>query len=261
MDLRQAMRTIMEEHDLFYVEIDDQSLRKIYNLWVDDIFEDPVTELEFFYFGLYYCCIKSYDQMLKYYLPAIEMGNSEAMYALGRYYEDDEQYDQMKKYYLMAIEHENTAAMNSLAIYHERIDLDYPSMKKYYLMSIEKGNSTAMNNLALHYEQVEEDYKMAKKYYLMAIEEDDTIAMYNLAQYYEDVKQKYTKALYYYLLGEYDQEAASCLEKIKKQDIIPDDYFYNSVPLMSRRLSYFRLFIRVLQKELDRQEYADSPSS
>ena len=54
----------------------------------------------------------------------------------------------MKKYYLMAIEKGNSNAMNNLAFYYEDIENNYDEMKKYYLMAIEKGNYDAMNNLA-----------------------------------------------------------------------------------------------------------------
>jgi TPR repeat protein len=64
----------------------------------------------------------------------------------------------MKKYYLMAIEKGNSLAMNNLGIYYKNIEKDYDQMKKYYLMAIEKGNSKAMFNLCLYYDENELDF-------------------------------------------------------------------------------------------------------
>ena len=76
-------------------------------------------------------------------------------------------YNIMKKYYLMAIEHGNSDAMNNLGLYYEKIK-EYATMKKYYLMAIKHNNITAMINLALYYKKIG-NYKMAKKYYRRAI--------------------------------------------------------------------------------------------
>ena len=73
--------------------------------------------------------------MKKYYLMAIEKGNSVAMNSLGNYYKEQNDYDNMKKYYLMAIEKKNTSAMYNLAIYYKNLK-DSDNMKKYYLMAI-----------------------------------------------------------------------------------------------------------------------------
>ena len=97
--------------------------------------------------GLYcYCVTRDYDTMKKYYLMAIEHGNSKAMANLGLYYDNVEDYDNMKKYYLMAIEYGNSDAMNDLGKYYKTTE-EYDMMKKYSLMAIEHDNSDAMNNL------------------------------------------------------------------------------------------------------------------
>ena len=46
----------------------------------------------------------------------------------------------MKKYYLMAIEKGNSDAMNNLGYYYNNIHYNYDLMKKYYLMAVEKGH-------------------------------------------------------------------------------------------------------------------------
>jgi TPR repeat protein len=54
-------------------------------------------------------------------------------------YEIQKKYEKAKKYYLMAIEKGNSNSMNSLAIYYHEIEKNYDEAKKYYLMAIEKG--------------------------------------------------------------------------------------------------------------------------
>jgi len=55
--------------------------------------------------AIYYHRIKNYDEMKKYYLMAIDLGNINSMVGLARYYDNIEKnYDMMKKYYLMAID-------------------------------------------------------------------------------------------------------------------------------------------------------------
>jgi TPR repeat protein len=73
--------------------------------------------------GHYYQFIDyNYNLMIKYYLMAIEKGNSYAMNNLGYYYEiEEKKYDLMKKYYVMAIKNKNQfhqiKKTNILAIY------------------------------------------------------------------------------------------------------------------------------------------------
>jgi len=58
----------------------------------------------------------------------------------------------MEKYYIMAIEKGNTDAMNNLGFYHHKITKNYDLMKKYYMMAIEKGHSKAMHNFKYYHD-------------------------------------------------------------------------------------------------------------
>ena len=186
--MEQALKTfICEKLKLEYIRIEnDSSLEKIYHLFLNKKIFDPLSSIELFYLGVYYFEIeKDYDQMKKYYLMAINKGDSNSMYNLGCYYRDVEKdYDQMKKYYLMAINKGDSNAMNNLAWYYQNVEKDYSQMKKYYLMAIDKGNSNSMNNLAWYYQNVEKDYDQMKKYYLMAIDKGNTKAMDKLLNFY-----------------------------------------------------------------------------
>jgi hypothetical protein len=59
----------------------------------------------------------------------------------------------MKKYYLMAIEKGNTNAMNNLGNHYKKFG-DYDNMKKYYLMAIKKGNNYTQNQLNEYYKEI-----------------------------------------------------------------------------------------------------------
>jgi TPR repeat protein len=153
MDYKEAIINILKPHNISYINIDDnESLIKIYNLFVKNIIFEPVTDCELLYIGNYYQYItKNYVEMEKYYLIAIEKGNSDAMNNYALYNEDiTKNYVEMEKYYLMAIEKGNEIAMGNFA-YHHNTKKNYIEMKKYYLMAIEKGNDMAMCNLGNYY--------------------------------------------------------------------------------------------------------------
>ena len=182
---------------------------KQYETMILDIFNnnniDPykhITKL-YIWIAFYYKYEKEqYDEMKKYYLMAIELNDSDAMYNLASYYQNIEKdYDNMKKYYLMAIELNNSRAMNNLAYHYRHIELNYDKMKKYYMMAVELNNSGAIFNLAHYYQHIEQNYDEMKKYYLMAIELNNLKAMYNLGYYYQHIELNYDKMIKYYLMA------------------------------------------------------------
>ncbi len=127
--------------------------------------------------------------------------NHHILNIIGFYYKKiKKDYVMMKKYYLMAIELGNSNAMNNLGLYYEKIEKDYVLMKKYYLMAIELGETNAMNNLGLYY-YIKKDYELMKKYFLMAIELDNTNAMINLGFYYGEIEKDYVRMNKYYLMN------------------------------------------------------------
>jgi TPR repeat protein len=140
--------------------------------------------------------------MEKYYLMAIELGNSTAMNSLGIYHQDiTNNYKEMEKYFLMAIELGDSTAMNNLGLYHQHITKNYKEMEKYYLMAIELGDSSAMNNLGWYHKTRTKNYKEMEKYYLMSIELGHSGAMYNLGWYHEDITKNYKEMEKYYLMA------------------------------------------------------------
>ncbi len=149
--------------------------------------------------GNYYECIANYDLMEKYYLMAIELNNTNAMWNLGNYYQYIENYDLMKKYYLMAVELNHSGVMCYLGYYYKYIEINYDLMKKYYNMAIKLNNFSAMNSLGCYYEKIELNYDLTKKYYLMAIEFGDNDAKYYLKHYCKTIeKNKNNYYIYVY---------------------------------------------------------------
>ena len=127
----------------------------IIKLFNDGIIEETNESDKLLWIGNYYKLNKKYNEMKKYYLMAIELNDSDAMFNLGHYYHQIEiNYDEMKKYYLMAIKLNNSLAMNNLGYYYKEIK-NYDEMKKYYLMAINLNNSNAMINLCVYYEDIE----------------------------------------------------------------------------------------------------------
>ena len=181
------IKNVISENGSSYTKISIESIKRIHDLFFNNIIYNPLNDIEISYLAWYYKNIKiDYDLMKKYYMMGIDKGNTNDMNHLGSYYKNIEKdYDQMKKYYLMAIDKGNPHAMNNLGWYYGYIEKDYAKMKIYFLMAIDKDDGDAMYSLGLHYEDIEKDYDLMKKYYLMAIDKGNTTAMYSLEMYYQ----------------------------------------------------------------------------
>ena len=96
-----------------------------------------------------------------------DITNGYILFFIGEYYEHKNiNYNEMIKYYLMAIDKGCSSAMNNLGYYYFYYEADHDEMLKYFLMAIEYGNKTAMKNLG-HYYSLISDFDNAKKYTLM----------------------------------------------------------------------------------------------
>ena len=218
---------ILKKYNHEYIKIDNEnSLKKICQLFLNNAKEEPKNSIEYFYYGVFHNLIYiDYELMKKYYLMAIEQNESYAMNNLGFYYSEIEKYDLAKKYYLMAIEQNNSSAIVNLGVYYSEIEKNYDLSKKYYLMAIEQNSSTAMNNLGVYYKIFEENYDLAKKYYLMAVEQNSTKAMNNLGIYYEFIEENYNLAKKYYLMS-IEQNDSDGIINIKKYYSKHNDYSF-----------------------------------
>ena len=187
----------LEKLGASYVQINTKhELTKIYNLYVGDVTNvEPVTDIELLYFGLWYAKKGDEENMKKYYLMAIDMGSSSAMYNMGHWYKTKGDEENMKKYYLMAIDLGSSSAMNNLGNWYKTKG-DEENMKKYYLMAIDLGNQGAMNNLG-HWYKTKGDEDNMKKYYLMSIDLGESISMNNLGCWYETKGDEENMKKYY----------------------------------------------------------------
>ena len=206
---QQIINYIQSKGSIYELKIPEESIKKIYELLINDNFIEPTTDIEYYYYGWYY--EKKYnwrhenkkekENMLKYYLMSIEEGNSYSMFVLGHHYKMEGDTENMIKYFLMAAENGCERSMINLGNYYSRIG-DKENMIKYYLMAIEKGNGMAMNNLGYYYME-KEDRENAIKYYLMAIEKGDITAINNLTTYCECQKNYIPLAQVYYTKKKY----------------------------------------------------------
>jgi tetratricopeptide (TPR) repeat protein len=112
--------------------------------------------------GLFYHELNDYNNMLKYYLMAIENNNDRTMDNLGTYYKKQKDYDNMLKYYQMAIERENRSAMYHLGRFYEKKG-DFDNMMNYYVMAAERGDNKVLNKLEYEFTSQTCDYLI--KYY------------------------------------------------------------------------------------------------
>ena len=108
---------------------------------------------------------KDIDNMIEFYLMAIEKGSSVAMHKLGCYYSTKKDYTNMVKYVSMAAEKGNIESMHRLIDYYRYIN-DDNNMVKYCLMSIKNGSDGAIPCLAHYYRSIK-DYENMTKYFLM----------------------------------------------------------------------------------------------
>ena len=152
MDYKQKIIAELDKYDCIYVTIEDEeSIKKIHNLYCNNVMFDPVTTIETFYVGVYHSKVtKNYEEMEKYYNKSIIKGDDNAMCNLGRYHRGiTKNYNEMEKYYKMAIDLGNSYAMNNLGWYHKNITKNYDEMEKYYKMAIDGSNCVSMYNLAM----------------------------------------------------------------------------------------------------------------
>ncbi len=125
--------------------------------------------LELFYYGIHYKINKNYNNMVKYWLMAIDKGYSNAIFHLGLHYKNIYDIDNMLKYYLMAIEKGDVRAMHNLGLYYQKYG-DYNNMMKYYLIAIENGCTYTIHNLVSYCKENDnDDYENIMKYFLMGI--------------------------------------------------------------------------------------------
>lgn len=159
--------------------------------------------------ALHYYRQEKYDLVEKYYLMAIEGGDVNSMYNVAMLYYEQGMCDLAKKYLLMAINKGDVCSMNSMGLLYKHHN-NFSSAEKYLLMAIEKGYVESMNNLARLYMEGNK-YDLSEKYYLMAIENEDVYSMHDLAiQYSKEKNQELSR--YYHIISALNNHGKSIKE-------------------------------------------------
>lgn len=143
----------------------DNSAKKIYELFVLHKIFRPKTAIEMLYVGHYYRFVKTnYVFIEKYYMMAYRLGNKDASLHLGCYYCNDVHNPKLtRKYFSLSTKHGNIEAMNNLGWWYQN-NKKYNEMEKYYLMGIEKGYSRCFGNLRTYYASNNMYIKLLKLY-------------------------------------------------------------------------------------------------
>ena len=216
MDELTLLKKKLNKCNYSYVTIEDEeSITKIYNLFVNDIKFEPITGIECNYVGVYYniCDCRNYSE--KYFLMGVKHGNYAAMYNLiglySRIDKTDLDLDSADKYFLMATNTKCDLLMYNLAkLYDEK--RKHEKAEKYYLMAIQHGNIDAMIQLADMYVLLKKstNYVDIEKYYLIAMNTlKNTTIIKKLAHFYMYTNGDKINGIKYYTMAANNEDYES----------------------------------------------------
>lgn len=102
---RKKISQYFENKGYLFVDIKKKCSKLVHKLFFHNkIYDKYYNNYQWwFYLGHYYQEQRNYDNMIKYYLIAIDKGDSNSMYTLGNYFYKQQDYDNMMKYYLQLI--------------------------------------------------------------------------------------------------------------------------------------------------------------
>ena len=178
----------------YYIEIEGDSLKKVYRLFKYNEAQVCENGKENYYHGIYFYLDKKPLLMEKYMRLAMEMGEEEAYLFLGSFYKSFAN-DKMVEVYIKGIKNGHFICGYKLGRYCEK-EKKYDKMKRLYMLSIKKNITKAKYRLGRYYEEVERNYMRMEKYYLMAVVDNHTESMYRLGLYYSKKNQKELMELY-----------------------------------------------------------------
>jgi TPR repeat protein len=180
---------------------------------------EAVYELgDLYWFGEDYAndIVKSTKKAVKLFKRAVELGNVEAMVALGRSYflgEGVKKIDKSKamQYYRMAVDRGHAGAQNTYAVLLKK-EKRYAEAVRYYRLAAEQGHTTASFNLGVAYAKgvvVEADLDEAKRWYARAADRGYAAAQNNLGALLDEEERFAEAARYYRLAAEQGNADAS----------------------------------------------------
>lgn len=150
--LKKIQKYLFKSTSMFvlYINIDNNdSLKKIYDFYFNNIRPTTGTLLELLFYGMYYYVNKDYVNAVLYYSKGVDMGCPNAMFNLGLYYKyQGKDSKKMFKYYEMAINLGQSYAMNSLGKYYVTKNKNDRLRDVYLKMAAECNNPCGLQNFA-----------------------------------------------------------------------------------------------------------------
>lgn len=187
-----SIKEIRKKYGHFIIDLSAEEMEimlKVYNEDFNglDIENDPSGFINKT-LGTFYTDVKNdTKKMKKYYLKAIEKGNTRAMHNMGLYYDNKKKYSKMIHYYNMALDNGFFLAANNLGLYYRK-NKECDKMKELYDKYEPKCTTGIISySYGLYYESIK-NYDKMKEYYLKAINKRFVQAMKSLATYYEKVE-------------------------------------------------------------------------
>jgi TPR repeat protein len=119
---------------------------------------------------------------------------SDALFIEGYIYEQRADLVSAEKYYMMAVDKGNSDAMVNLGLLYDIEKKDIERAENYYQMAAKRGHTVAMINLGILY-KAKKDFAIAEKFFAEAVNHGNAIAKGSLANLYlqlnrTDKKQK-----------------------------------------------------------------------
>jgi hypothetical protein len=228
----QRIRHKLNEIDHYYIPIkNNECASKIYELYFNDMYFEPVNGIEHLYFAIYFRYFKGNDVKAKYnYDMAISYNHIDSYNCLARYYEDNNNNIQAKVNYKLGIKAGDLLSLINLGIHYNEEENSFTKSKKYFLMAIRRNSTDAMkyygyycirngkykigerqllkaikyndnddwalNCLGCYYKDIHNNNQLARRYWLKASSKDNIYSIYNLAMLYKEEQNYITMRMY-----------------------------------------------------------------
>lgn len=174
--------------------ISDESLEKIYNLYINNEIFEYSSDFEAKVSGYYWYKHRNFSRALQCYLN-MSSPDEDVIHKIAVCYYNRGNYDSMIEWYEKGIKHEQMDCILGLANYY-RYNISASKAFSYYKLAYTNGHLESILDLA-YCCQKREDYKEARKWYKIGIEKGVDSCMIALTDhYYNAGKIEKMKALY-----------------------------------------------------------------
>ncbi|PHR55861.1 MAG: hypothetical protein COA44_09475 [Arcobacter sp.] len=127
-----------------------------------------------FNLGIAYEELKDYNNAIKWYKKAFEMGKIEGGVNLGLLYKNMSNYKNAITWYKRAYIEGSLNAIFNLALLYEEAFNDTPNAIIWYKKAIQKGDLDSYDNISLIYHDINKDDLTASAYYIATIDKSYT---------------------------------------------------------------------------------------